>query len=474
MAKLQGAGGTDIEGDANGTLQVGLYDPNGNPIPKARGGASAATDRLMPMAGLNDDNYRALRVDRMGNQGVALNNVLFSEPFEGATISVPNRVTVSGTGFTPAQTSTGGLNLNNTNVITSAAGAMVVSNRRFAKLQRAPLHAKFRARLGHVTNAVMELGFGAPASQLNAPTVGAYWQVAANGTLQGVVTFNGVDTTTSAVALGSGWQSNYYTWDVVLDDDEAIFAVQDSSTGLILAERRIQLPLSGPRLWDASRLPVYVRQHHPTAPASAPNLIVTSIDVVMLDAFLNRPWGQTAALNGQGAEVNPTTFAQTAQFANSAAPASATLSNTTAGYTTLGGLFQFAAVAGAATDYALFGFTVPAPYSLIVTGISIDTWNTGAAVATTPTLLNWFASPDQTAVSLATASNRRVPLGAQSLAIGAAVGARADRWISEDFASAPLVTNPGRFFVIGLRMPVATATASQIIAGMVTIKGQFE
>jgi hypothetical protein len=42
----------------------------------------------------------------------------------------------------------------------------------------------------------------------------------------------------------------------------------------------------------------------------------------------------------------------TANYANSAAPASASLANATAGYMTLGGKFQFAAVGGAATKYA--------------------------------------------------------------------------------------------------------------------------
>ncbi len=37
-----------------------------------------------------------------------------------------------------------------------------------------------------------------------------------------------------------------------------------------------------------------------------------------------------------------------------------------------------------------------------------------------------------------------------------------------------MVTNPGRFLVVMLRVPVGTATASQIVQGMVTLKGYFE
>jgi hypothetical protein len=57
---------------------------------------------------------------------------------------------------------------------------------------------------------------------------------------------------------------------------------------------------------------------------------------------------------------------------------------------------------------------------------------------------------------------------------GAAISARADRAISVDLANGPMVTNPGRFLVVMLRVPVGTATASQIVQGMVTLKGYFE
>jgi hypothetical protein len=157
---------------------------------------------------------------------------------------------------------------------------------------------------------------------------------------------------------------------------------------------------------------------------------------------------------------------------NSAEPASAVLGNTAAGYSTLGGKFQFAAVAGAATDYALFGFQMPSPANLIITGVDIEAWNIGAAVATTPTLLNWALAVGSTAVSLATATVTRVGLGAQDFPVGAAIGARAQR-LSKSF-STPLHCPAGRFVHTILRMPVGSATPSQIIAGMVNFEGYFE
>ena len=168
-----------------------------------------------------------------------------------------------------------------------------------------------------------------------------------------------------------------------------------------------------------------------------------------------------------------TAFTQAAQFANSAAPASASLSNTAAGYTTLGGLWQFAAVAGAATDYNLFNFTVPAPYQFHITDIEIDAWNTGAAVATTPSLLVWGVGVNATTANLSSGGYIRTMLGAQSFAVGAAVGARADRAISRSFTT-PIVCEAGRLLSLILRMPVGTATASQVIAGSALIHGYYE
>jgi hypothetical protein len=38
----------------------------------------------------------------------------------------------------------------------------------------------------------------------------------------------------------------------------------------------------------------------------------------------------------------------------------------------------------------------------------------------------------------------------------------------------PLVTNPGRFLTVILRMPVGTATASEVFQGLVNLRGRWE
>ena len=448
-----------------------LYNAAGQTITRKHNQARDETnDEAFVIAGYNDGNYRHIRTDRTGGLALASNTSLLTESFEGTAGTSARWATIAAT-MSSALSPASGHMLNSANITTVSTGYMQKSLRSFIKAQRAPLHFKARARVNHVANSVAELGFGDASAFNGAHANGAYWQYTSGGNVQPVLTYNGVDISGAPVTGLSA--VNFYTWDVLVDDDEAIFMVQDTSTGLIIAERSIKLPVTQARLFAATHIFAFYRLYNTaSAPASAPQMVVSTVDVLMLDVMTNKPWKEQVAEAGYGAPYQPVTFAQAAQWANSAAPASATLSNTAAGYATLGGLFQFAAVAGAATDYALFGFQAPSPYAFVLDGIDIETWNTGAASATTPTLMVWGLGLDQSAVSLATAGIARVGLGAQSFPIGAAIGAKAER-ISRDF-STPLVTNPGRFLTVILRIPVGTATASEVFQGMVNLRGRFE
>jgi hypothetical protein len=463
--------GADVSGDA---LHVKLRDgATGATLTRAnRSAVSLGTIEGLPIMGVNDDSVRMVRVDRFGNQGVALHSPLFSEPFETTTINT-QRVLSSATTFVPAQTALG-WNANSTNLTTANAVASLVSRLQFPKQQRIPLQAKFRLRTSRLANVTQEIGFGAPTGTA-VPANGAFVRMV-NDTANLVLAFNGGEASTvlaaSLAALSASWDSEFFTFDVLVDDDEATATIQDTSTGAILAETRIQLPKTANRLWAVSHLPVFARQFiGGIAAVSAPAFVLADLMVTALDANASMDAPLLAAVNELTALANPTTGVQLPQFTNSTAPANATLANATAGYATLGGFFQFAAVAGAATDYALFGFQIPAPYQFVCTGIEIETYNTGAAVATTPTLLVWGVASNLTAVSLATAAHLRKHVGAQSLPIGAAVGAKAER-IAMEYKT-PIVCEPGLFFDVVLRMPVATATASQVIAGFVSINGYF-
>ncbi len=474
MAQIQDAsaiaGGLAVETASKAARGI-LYNAAGQPITRKHNQARVeADDEAFIIGGYNDGNYRHIRADRTGGQAVALNTSLLTEAFEGTVTPVARWQVIAAT-MAATQTAAAGHLFNSGAITTITTGYYLKSLKQFAKLQRAPLHFKARARIAHVNNAVAELGFGDASAFNGAHSNGAYWQYTSGGAVLPVLTFNGVDITGAAVAGLNA--ANFYTWDVLVDDDEAIFMVQDTSTGLIIAERSIKLPLTQAKLWGATRLSAFARLYNTgSAPASAPQIVLASVDVVMLDVMANKPWAEQMAGSGYGAPYQPVTQVQAINWTNSAFPASATLSNTAPGYTGLGGFFQFAAVAGATTDYALIAFTAPVPYAFMLDGIDIETWNTGAAVATTPHLLVWGLGVDQSAASLATAGIARVGLGAQSFPIGAAIGAKAER-ISQRFDTL-LVTNPGRFLTVILRMPVATATASQILQGMVNLRGRFE
>lgn len=463
--------GADVTLDA---LHIQLRDSaTGAALAKANRATFGATSQGLPIVGLNDDNFRMIRTDRFGGLASALHTPMFSEPFENATINTQRLVSASAT-FVPAQTALG-WSANSTALTTANAHANITSRQQFAKQQRIPMQLKARIRATRLANVQHEIGWGSP-STTTVPVNGSFIRLA-NDTATLVNVFNGVETqvtlASSLAALSASWDSEFFTIDVILDDDEAVGIIQATDTGLILAEARYQMPRTSNRLWAVSHLPVFARSFiGATAAASAPTFIVSDMMVTALDAHSSYDAATLQAINEFGALANPTTGIQLQQFTNSSEPASATLSNTATSNPTLGGKFQFAAPAGAATDFALFGFQVPAPYQLVIHGISIDTWNSGAASAITPTRLEWGIATNLTAVSLATPSHLRRVLGSQSIPIATAVGARADRAIDRAFRS-PMICEPGLFLDIILRVPVGTATASQVIAGSVDIDGYF-
>lgn len=471
MAQIQSGASADLLtiDPISKAARAALYDTDGNPLVLGANDQAQNPHGIVSM-GMNDVTVLPMRLDRFGSQAQASHMPLLMEQFEGTTPH-PIRWTISNASMTAAQTTAGGIVMNNAGTAAANSGYMIRSSRSYLRSLRQPLHAKFRARLWHFSNSVMELGFADAATHNGAITTGAYWQVTATGVVQPVLTFNGSDITGTDVRSLLDMNS-FYTFDVFMDDDEVSFVIQDTETGELVSKQNIKLPATAQTLLSTTQIPVISRLYiTATLAASPPQLTVTSIYVAMLDALNNAPQSHVMALMQRDATAHPHTGAQLATFANSATPSNATLSNTAASYTTLGGYFQFAAVAGAATDYALFGYTVPSPSTLVVTGISIETWNTGAAVATTPTLLVWGAMVNGTAVTLANTVGVRRNLGAQSLPVGAAVGAKAER-IDCQFDT-PLVCLPGRFLNIILRMPVGTATASQVIAGFVAIEGYF-
>jgi hypothetical protein len=463
------SGAGNWNGD-NGAGRVVLYDASGLPM-VLDDGAKPSAQRGVPVGGLNDDHFRAMRMDRSGGVAMALHQPLFHEPFDGATLNV-NRWTASNSVFSPAQT-TNGYSFNTTGGVAANGFAIITSLDQFLKTQRNPFYFKARASFNNIAGATAEFGFGAPAG-IAIPATGAYWRIG-GGVAQLFVAGNAAEFGSATISLASfaNFATQYYTYDIFVDDDEAVGTIHDVN-GRVVARVSVALPNGFVRAFSVSRLPTYARLFiGAAATASPPSLLLSDVYVGALDANMNRSWVDTLAAMSLVGTANPQTGAQLANWTNSTVENTAVLSNTAPSSATLGGRFAFAAVAGAATDYLLFGFTVPSPAKLFVTGIDIDVKNTGAAVATSGHELEWAAVPNLASANLAAAGGLRVPIAQHSFPIGAAIGALGGR-VSADFMGMPLVTNANRVFGIALRMPVATATASQVIRGTVTIKGRFE
>lgn len=451
--------------NTTGSLWVDLHDDAGNDIAQVEG-VELTDDQGFVLNGANNDGVSVpLRADRHGGIGIANAIPIVIDELISTTVNAARWVSTTST-MTIAQTVTG-ITLNNGANAAVNTYAILSSGRTVTKQVRRPIEYRAKIRCNLQTNTVAEFGICNPGTNVAAIPNGAFFRVDGT-TLSLVVSNNSVEDSTGTVTVDiSAYGSDYLLYTIVIDDDRVLFRVMDTQNNVVITRQAIKIKTSVTKLFSTFALPVSARIYNKAvAPASAGILVIGEIGAYQLDTGENFGQNLVAAILREDAVINPSTGVQNTTFANSAAPANATLSNTAAGYATLGGLFSFAAVAGAATDYALFTYTTPKDF--VCTGITIDAWNTGAAVATTPTLLVWGIGSDGATTNLSTGGHFRQAVGAQSFPVGAAVGANAQRL---DMNIEPTLTRAGRVLTIILRMPVGTATASQVIQGLVNVKG---
>ena len=427
--------------------EKGVY-PNGN--------------RLMKEPEASEDYRLRIESDSLWLTDYPLGTSVNTRKFK--TVLTTQTITIAGARY----------ELNSSGITTVSTGSMLQSWRSIPFYKANSTYIEFNANwtLAPVANWFAEWGVGNPSTAIAVMTDGVFFQITANQ-FRGVCRNNGVETYVDLGTLPT--YGNVYDFVIEITQGVVHFWVDSVLLGSVTVPNAQFGATSQPTL------PVMIRTYNAAiAPSVAIKLQCSAIQASNGGADLNRLWPTQQVGMGNSAIQAPSgsTVGQTGNYANSAAPVSATLSNTAAGYTTLGGQFQFAAVAGAETDYALFGYQVPAGQTLVIRGIWIDTMNTGAAVATTATSLQWALGVGSSAVSLATAdgaaakSPARVALGNQVFPIAAAIGAQATR--IDVNLDAPLVVNPTEFIHVILKMPLGTATASQVIRGIVGINAYFE
>jgi hypothetical protein len=465
------AGATDLAGiDGAGFVALAGVLHNGNQQPL--GITNNVARRLRPIG-----------VSRENRLRTGIPTALRSEQFQHTQFPVSQWYGVTST--MTISVAGGFLTLNAGGATANGNVARAQTIQTFSPQEGAPVEFDIGWQLSAVPQANSVIEFGPSLSSgVAPPSDGVGFRINGAGSFAAFISYNGSESSsiplTGAVIPANSLISCKVIWGV----DAVEFYINDVLVGEYSA-----FGGAGSGVTISNSLPFTIRQYNNGIAGGAVSFKLASFKVNQRDEQLNIPVSLIAALQGLGGQNLPPGQAagQMANYANSAAPSAATLSNTAAGYATNGGQFLFNAVAGAETDYALFAWLNPAATAsnpgkpFVHTGTLIDTINTGAAVATTETLLQWSHGYGGTGVSLATvdsatAGTRKARiefLGYQAFVIGAAIGAQA-RVISENWGvDAGRIVEPGTYLHTIVKMPRGTATASQAIRGGVAIRGFF-
>lgn len=372
--------------------------------------------------------------------------------------------------------------LNTAGTTTSAAHIQLRTPRTFKAERGADRVWGVRLRLDQppVANTTVDFGLGIAPTSAD-PTMGVFFRLNSAGELRGVTISNGGSESTTSVLTYSN-PTDFQDFLIVIGRSSVTFFINEVPVGSIAAPPNSTGPAAG------ESFPGFVRIYNNAAVGIAQKVYVSKIVSATMGGLSNRDSTHLAALKGDVGQQHVTgvgTGGQTTNWTNSGAPAAATLSNTAAGYTTLGGLFSFVALAGANTDYALFAYQVPAGTltnmgrTLIVRGVAIDAFV--SAVAGTPTVatvLEWGFAFGSMTVSLAASEStstklpRKGFLGIQAVLTTAVVGTELRR-IQQTFEQ-PMAVNAGEYFHIILRIPAGAATIYPTITGGVFIDASWE
>ena len=467
--------------------RVTPYDTSANALAVINRAAVVETAGGVLNAGKDYKLSRTLRASSIGGLQVAGDDSLYLyDSFEGTTRN-PLTWIETATTQVSAQTLATGLRLNNASTLTTTTGILESSHRQFPIVSRSGLVFRARLRVQGATNCFEEFGFSDQSSATTAlMNNGAFFRRDGAGSLQGILAFNGTEG--AGPTMTAPATTDYAWYEIFLEDDRATFQIT-SVTGVLISSSVLERGATGgsgtgvatqARLFAVTHLPCFFRTYNSGAAGTAPQIDVTEVSVMAADLFSQRDYNIAQSGNNLNSLASPTTYAQLANWTNNAAPTTRTLSNTAAAETTLGGLLTVNSIAGGNNDLIMFGWQNPSPYTFYVTGVKIPVpLNQVVAVATTATIFAYFLSFNLSAVSLATGGTYpglRVGLGeihtaAVALPANNLFSGTTAAWIPQT----PMAVMPGRFFHIGCRELVGTATATETYTwGGIAVDGFFE
>jgi len=321
------------------------------------------------------------------------------------------------------------------------------------------------------SNQILELGLFLGTAGV-VPVDGAFFRLTSNG-LIGVISYNGVETSTAVMIATLSVNTNYRVKICVCQE-----SVEFSIDGVIGG--KIDVPAGNAIPYLTLALPICMMMRNAGTVTGGAVTKVGNACVIQLDLDIVKPWAHKMSTQGnayQGQEGD--TMGSLAVYSNAALAAAAALTNTTAAApnTGLGGAVLVLPTLASGTDGILFSYLNPVgsvsvpPKTLVVTGVTIDS-SVRVILAGGPLVFVIGAAFGHLAVSLATAETgsfvtnttkapRRVVLGQQCFPVTAAVGvsAQAIRFTFD----APISVNPGEYFQITCRNVATVTTTGEVL-----------
>jgi hypothetical protein len=369
-----------------------------------------------------------------------------------------------------------GFTTNSGNITTTTTGLGLSTYAMFPMLGTTELYCEVELAFTAqpTSNTVIDFGlFLRNASNPFNPTDGVYFRLNSAG-FQGVVNRGGVETASPITFAYTNNETHQYV--ISCHEREVKFWIDD------VLHLQIVTPIADGQPFQAASLPFGIR--HAITGGAAGGAISAQLKDYTISvgggALGIDPWNQGNRLFGSYQGLSGGTMGSLATLPNNTTPAAAAASNTALTANLPGGLGGQGAVtatAAAVTDLIFGSYQVPAGTiavqgrRLVIGGVMVDCVNTGAAVATTATVIQFSLAYGHTAVSLATAEGgaakapRRVALGFASWPVGAAIGQpSANGQIFLTFSNGPIYVNPGEFVALVGKVLVGTATASQTIS----------
>ena len=474
---MAGLGIVDNSGDVNGLAvntdheaKVALAIDSGK-----SGFASLVSEKGVLPSGVRE--MRELEVSDDYRIRTECDSVLFSDYATGTALNS----SILTTRLSSSQTVVVGSNryeLNSSGLATANSGSMIRTVRTFPWFKAHATYGEFNIAwsLAPIANWIAEWGFFNASTAIAAISDGVFFRIV-SGEFRGVICNGGAE---SYVVLGDlPAVGDVHDCVIEITAGTVYFWVNSVLRGKISVPTTLFGPMALLQCQLAART-----YNGAVIPAAAIKLQLSAWQVSIGGSDLNRLWPTQKSGMGNGSYQVPSGAAagQTANWANGAAVAAIASASLTAGaasFTGLGGQFRFGAPAGADTDFHIMKYLVPVGQTLVVRGVTLDAFNQGAAVAGTPTTIQWAVGVGSTADTLAGTEDlvgvkvrRVVPLGITSWTVGALVGAQAPT-VDRNY-DAPLVIHGGEYFSIFAKIILGTATASQEIRGQIMVNGYFE